>query len=480
MDYNCGWCFDMTSPSHSIQKANTFSGPDRRKTGPRFDTDNLIEILNVSSDIICICRNNIIENVNSVAIKLLGKGVRESLIGKPFVNFLAKEYSAALENVIDILLEEDEPFPAKLVSVDGSEIGVTINVFKAREISPDITIILARDVTHQVRMSEAIHRSEARYRKLVNNSLDLICTFENGAINYINEAGVKMLGLNTVNDALGKPIYDLFHTDYAVIFSENLDSLVAENMLFPTRLVRADGTYLDVEVSVTVFDMSDKHLMLEARDITDHNQAVEALYQANKTLEQRVEERTRELTEEITLRKEIEEKLRHTASHDGLTGLPNRGLLMDRINSAIAIGLRENKPFALMFIDLDGFKKINDTLGHEAGDHLLKETANRISGHIRQTDTAARIGGDEFVILLSNVTGKASIRLFAEKVCELLSAPYHFGSETGHISASIGIALYPEDAISNVTLLKKADNAMYSIKKEGRNGYRFADDVKET
>jgi diguanylate cyclase (GGDEF)-like protein/PAS domain S-box-containing protein len=440
----------------------------------RFDADHLIQILEVSSDIVCICRSGLITNVNSVAANLLGKGHKEGLIGKPFTDFLADEYSNAIEDFIDVLAEETEPFPAKLHALNGEEIGVNINLVKSKDTNDDHAVILARDVTHQVRMSEAIHRSEAQYRKLVNNALDLICTIQNGKINYINQAGATMLGVKDANEVIGKDISDLFHSDYREIFSESIDFLVAENTMLPTRLVQGDSKYLDVEVSLTVVDVTANSLMLEARDITDHNQAVEALYQANKTLEQRVEERTLELTEEISRRQDVEEQLRHSASHDVLTGLPNRGLLMERINAALARGHREKINFALLFIDLDDFKAVNDTLGHEAGDLLLIEAAKRISTHIRETDTAARIGGDEFVVLLSDISGKASVRLFAEKISEFIAAPYPVGTAKGNISGSIGISLYPDDATESDILLKMADNAMYDVKKGGGNGFRFA------
>jgi predicted signal transduction protein with EAL and GGDEF domain len=155
-----------------------------------------------------------------------------------------------------------------------------------------------------------------------------------------------MLGNTNSDEVIGKEIAELFHPDYYEIFSENLVSLVVEDMMFPTRIVRANDFYIYVEVGLSTIDISGSHLMIEARDITDHNQAVEALYQVNKNLEQR-----------------DEEMLRHLASHDVLTGLPNRGLLMDRISTALARGRREKSRYALFFIDLDGFRAVNDTRG---------------------------------------------------------------------------------------------------------------------
>lgn len=464
----------MTNPASG--RTTDATTPDRRKRGARFDVDNLINILEMTSDIICVCLDGIITNVNSVAAELLTGGNREALIGRPFTDFVVKDYSTAIDDFVNILAQETEPFPAKMIALGGTEMGVNINIFKARELGGDYTIILARDVTNQVRISEAIRRSEARYLKLVNNALDLICTCENGKINFINEAGIAMLGIENAGKLIGQDISVIFHRDYKEIFAENLDYLLAEDMLLPARLVRDDLSCIDVDVVLTRFDDSKTTLMLEARDITNHNKAVEALFQVNKTLEQRVEERTRELTEEIALRQEVEEKLRHSASHDGLTGLPNRNLLIERISAALASGHREQRNFALLFIDLDGFKAINDKWGHEAGDQLLIEVAKRISGHLRETDTVARIGGDEFVILLSDITGRASVSLFAEKVVDLISAPYTEGTGKAEISASIGIALYPDDGGDCHVLLKKADEAMYNVKKRGRNGFLFASD----
>ena len=173
----------MTAKDTAVLSEELLPAQDRPEKGPSFDSQNLIQILEVSSDIVCICHHGVITNVNSVAIKLLGIGFKEELIGKAFTDFLAKEYATAIDDFIEIMADEDEPFPAKLVALDGNEIGVTINLFKARELNGDYVVILARDVTHQVRMSEAIHRSEARYRKLVNNALDLICTCNNSKIN---------------------------------------------------------------------------------------------------------------------------------------------------------------------------------------------------------------------------------------------------------------------------------------------------------
>ncbi|ATE60203.1 GGDEF domain-containing protein [Thauera sinica] len=161
-------------------------------------------------------------------------------------------------------------------------------------------------------------------------------------------------------------------------------------------------------------------------------------------------------------------ELEHLAQHDTLTGLPNRALFDDRVNVAVATARREDARFALLFIDLDRFKPINDNLGHAAGDLVLRGVAGRILDIIRESDTAARIGGDEFVILLRNVHGREDAASVAQKLAHAIGQPFEAGGRTVSVSASVGIALYPEDGTDVTTLSKHADRAMYRAKEQAR------------
>ena len=214
--------------------------------------------------------------------------------------------------------------------------------------------------------------------------------------------------------------------------------------------------------------------MLEVRDITAHNRAVTALRQSIETLEQRVEERTRELQDEVTERRRAEQMLRHVASHDGLTDLPNRALMMDRLDNAINRARRDDRKCAVLFIDLDGFKPINDSLGHDMGDVVLRETANRLVTSIRDTDTAARFGGDEFVLILTNLEKIEDAVPVAKKVLATISKPVDLNGNTAYVGGSIGIAIYPDHAGSAEELLKQADIAMYVVKEGGKNNYAMS------
>jgi diguanylate cyclase (GGDEF)-like protein/PAS domain S-box-containing protein len=177
---------------------------------------------------------------------------------------------------------------------------------------------------------------------------------------------------------------------------------------------------------------------------------------------------------DITSRKEIEEEVRHLAHFDILTDLPNRTLLTDRLQQALALVRREKAKLALMFLDLDRFKPVNDTLGHGIGDLLLAEVAKRLQTCIkRETDTVARLGGDEFVILLSRIDDAKEAAMVAENVVQTLNQPFKIEQHTINISTSLGVALYPTHGIDAKTLLKKADNAMYQAKEAGRSCFKF-------
>ncbi|MBF0317795.1 MAG: diguanylate cyclase [Nitrospirae bacterium] len=184
----------------------------------------------------------------------------------------------------------------------------------------------------------------------------------------------------------------------------------------------------------------------------------------------------------ISERKHFESQLQRLAHFDTLTSLPNRMLFHDRFNNAIEMARRDKYMFALLFIDLDNFKIINDTLGHDYGDILLQEASTRLMENLRKSDTAARMGGDEFTVILARIKEPEDAALVAEKIIASLNRPYHLKDKVCNISASIGISVYPfknntEYRINSELLLKQADIAMYRAKKQGRNGFQFYADI---
>ncbi|MBF0285973.1 MAG: EAL domain-containing protein [Magnetococcales bacterium] len=176
---------------------------------------------------------------------------------------------------------------------------------------------------------------------------------------------------------------------------------------------------------------------------------------------------------DISHQKRVEERIRHQANYDSLTGLPNRALFLDRLSHELVRTRRQKSHLALMFIDLDRFKWVNDTLGHAAGDALLREASNRLQDCVRKSDTVARLGGDEFTIILPDMSKGPQAERVTRKILDSLAEPFLLEGQEAFISGSIGITIYPDDADEQQDLLKNADSAMYRAKGDGRNTYRF-------
>lgn len=180
------------------------------------------------------------------------------------------------------------------------------------------------------------------------------------------------------------------------------------------------------------------------------------------------------LRREVDLRRKAEEKMRFMAGHDDLTRLPNRSLLIERLQTALHQHARHNEMLALMFIDLDGFKQVNDQYGHDVGDEMLVKLSGLLSHCVRKTDTVARFGGDEFVILLTGLVDRDDAAIVAEKILLYLQEPLNLSVCQATVGASIGIAIYPDDGTDAATLLKSADKLMYQVKQQGKSQYRFS------
>lgn len=245
---------------------------------------------------------------------------------------------------------------------------------------------------------------------------------------------------------------------------------------------RRDGSTFWCRVLAKAIDSADnsKGTIFIVEDITERKRAQQELSRSRDELELRVTERTAELAAanrllhaEIREREAVEEKIRHLAHHDALTGLPNRRLLEDRIEQALAMAKRSQNQLAILFIDLDRFKLVNDTLGHHVGDLLLQSVAERICGLLREVDTVSRIGGDEFVVVLPNMDSPSAANEVATRILESLGQAYFVESHALIVTSSIGISLYPGNGDTAEELISRADAAMYFAKQKGRNNYQL-------
>ncbi len=289
--------------------------------------------------------------------------------------------------------------------------------------------------------------------------------------------------------ALSDGDMNMIHADDQARVQKTYDKFFAKggDWQVEFRLIRADGELRWVR------EMGRAYLMTRGipeqsigvlQDITAQKNAEQEIIDARDTLEQQVVERTRELANtvqqlqiEIEEREKIAAELDYLANHDALTGLPSLRLCKDRLDQSLAEARRNRQTSAVMFLDLDGFKEINDQHGHEFGDLVLKTTADRIKTEIRETDTVARIGGDEFVIILSSLPEIAIAERIATTLVAQIAQPLLIDNIEVVISASIGISLYPEHGTTAEKLIRSADKAMYQVKHKGKNNFGFFNSV---
>ena len=239
---------------------------------------------------------------------------------------------------------------------------------------------------------------------------------------------------------------------------------------------RKDGSQFTVELSISALHREDdeaKGFLFVANDITERKQAENALLRSRNELAVRVKERTSELESEVLERRRIEGKLRYLAHHDALTGLANRTLLQQRLGEAMDTAAQDDTKLAVLFIDLDRFKTINDSLGHHIGDTLLKQVANRLTNTLRANDTVARLGGDEFMIVLPLKNNEAIAGKLASKILDALRPAIRIDGHELFVTPSIGICFYPNDGVTVNALMRNADTAMYQAKANGRNTYCY-------
>ncbi|MGZ5063855.1 MAG: sensor domain-containing protein, partial [Usitatibacter sp.] len=307
-------------------------------------------------------------------------------------------------------------------------------------------ISVVTDVTRYKQTEGALEASEARFRVLTESTIDLITVCDaDGTMQYQSGALRQLLGFDPA-DTVGKNVFDLVHRDdvdhVKAAFRRILETRqLTEPVEF--RLQHRDGGWRTFE-SLGTNCLGNAHIrgiVWNSRDVTD--------------------------------RKVIQQRIQHLAYHDNLTGLPNRGLLQDRLARSIARAERSGRKVAVLFIDLDNFKNINDTLGHDVGDELLRQVSRRLTECVRLEDTIARQGGDEFIVLLDALDDGRNASIVAQKILNALRLPLTLGGTEQHVSGSVGIALYPEDGRDAQTLMKNADTAMFHGKGLGKNTYQY-------
>ncbi len=349
---------------------------------------------------------------------------------------------------------------------------------------------LEDEVLARAKIEQELRESELRERTIRENILDGVVTIdEQGIIGSCNVAGARMFGYEA-RELVGRNVsilmpephrtaHDGYLRDY--MQSGNSSIIGAERELQGRR---RDGSLFPIELAVSEVWLKNKRIFIGVlRDITEHKQTQERLNSAREELEREVQRRTAELRQsnsqlerEVAERRHAEERLTFLANYDSLTELPNRSMFSVQFNTAIAHARRNDKRVALLFMDLDGFKQVNDTLGHDAGDELLRQACQRMRSTVREEDVVARMGGDEFTLILGDVADRDDAARVAAKVVEAMSPPFIIDGEQCDIGVSIGISLFPDDSDDPDELLRQADDAMYWVKRDGKMGYRYYGD----
>ena len=309
------------------------------------------------------------------------------------------------------------------------------------------TITLQDEIIHFRQTEEALRQSEERYRTILENIEDSYYEVDlTGNVIFFNKPASATTGY-TQSEVVGTSFQEFMDHENAekafLSFSEVYRTGIPAKGI-ELEIIRKDATRRNVELSVSLIR---------------NNEGKPAGF--------------RGIGHDITERKKIEETISKMAYHDPLTGLPNRRLIGDRLDVAMAHASRNNEHLAIMILDLDRFKQINDTLGHQIGDLLLQSAGNRLSGILRKSDTAGRLGGDEFMLVLPDIGDVSDAELIANKILDAFGEPFICNGHSLNVSVSIGIALFPDQSEDAETLMRYADNAMYRVKEGGRNNYQF-------
>ena len=401
-----------------------------------------------TADIVIITdRDGVIEYVNPAFEAVTGFTSAEALGRKPNIVKSGLHDKGFYRNLWDTILR-GESYRGVLTNrrQDGNLYYEEKTITPLRDAHGTIThfVSTGKDISEYIHAEAAVRASEEHLRAIIETSPECITLVGADGLIEMNAAGLAMIEAGSLDQVAGKPVYNLVLPEHHEAFRDHTQSVLQGNkdiLVFEIQGLKGTRRWLETH-AVPMTTRSGETVVLG-------------------------------ITRDITERRRAEEQLSYLAHHDELTGLPNRTLFNDRLNQAMIEAERHERLVGVVFLDLDRFKDVNDTLGHEAGDLLLKGVAERLLGAVRRGDTVARLSGDEFTLVLADMAHADDAARVAQKVLDAFAQPFHIAGRDLFMNVSLGLTLFPSDTRETQALLRYADIAMYRAKEAGRNNYQF-------
>ncbi|HEY0957111.1 MAG TPA: EAL domain-containing protein [Roseateles sp.] len=367
----------------------------------------------------------------------------QSILGKTFAEIIGAEAAALIQPAVDRVLAERVAvsYERELPEADGTPRWIEVHLIP--QLGPDgepvASCVLINDITKHRLAERAVRESQARLDKFMQATVEGILFHKDGITTDVNPPCCELVGY-TLDEMVGRHVLSFIAPDELAKVKEVMR--LGRELRYETAVSHKDGTRIPVEFIVRTLERDGEKLrMTIVRDIRD--------------------------------RIESEARIQHLAHHDGLTGLLNRAAFMERMTGMLRRAERKGELLALLFIDLDNFKRVNDSLGHLEGDQVLTTVSERLIGALRGSDLVGRFGGDEFVVLLSDLESRADVVVVLEALLSVVEVPVKADGRSLSVTPSIGVAMFPDDGRQANELIQHADTAMYRAKARGRATYQF-------
>lgn len=440
---------DITRASHDLREIlEDIMARSRREELAKVES-GYRHLIDLAPDMICVCKQGIITMMNAAGLALLGLRGVDVCVGRPLADFVHSDYRDAVGNGLEVLLKEQSRVPMKLISVDGREVDVEVAATLVSQPDDEASVmVVARDVTERQTATRAILQREERLRKIMETMVDaLVIIDEKGIIETFNPAAERVFGYAAA-EVIGRSVGLLMPLSDAAHHDDYLRNYMADGrgrVMGIGRDIHArrkNGQIFPTEIALSELRMGNRLSFIAVlRDITE--------------------------------RKMSEARLRDLATRDHLTGLPNRAMFRDRLQEAVEQADDQGMQVGVLFIDLDHFKNINDTLGHSIGDRVLQAVASRLEDHVPKNGAVFHLSGDEFTVVLDRLPSAEDAARLASHLLEQLAEPFDVDGREIYTSGSIGIVIYPENAESISNLMKNVDTAVHHAKRTGRNNFQF-------